>query len=428
MASSLTSDDKFRLRSDRVDKDLRPDLHRHLIATIEQDGIDISGWLRGNVTDYVADRCARYVAERGVALSRYDLDRLVEEVVDELVGYGPLQQLLADNRVTEILVNGADRIFVEREGRLRETDLRFVDDSHVLRVIQRILAPVGRRLDEEQPMVDARLPDGSRVNAIIPPLALDGPCVSIRKFSHELLQASDLLRHGTLDEALLSLLQGAVRNRCNILVSGGTGTGKTTFLNMLSGHIDDAERVVTIEDTAELRLNNHHVVRLETRPPNVEGRGMIRARDLVRNALRMRPDRILVGEVRSDEVLDLLQAMNTGHDGSMSTLHANSAQDALLRLEMLVGLSGHQTPELTLRRMISTALDLVVHVTRLASGRRLVSEVTEILDVRDGNYVTNSLCRYDKAMDRFVMADTPPSLEKLRAAASQGGVSGGMGW
>lgn len=412
---------RFSLRADRVDRDLRPDLHRHLIAAIEEDGIDISNWLRGNLTDYVADRCAAYVAERNVAMSRYDLDRLVEEVVDELVGYGPLQQLLADQRITEILVNGARRIFIEREGRLRETDLEFVDDNHVLRVMQRILAPIGRRLDEEQPMVDARLPDGSRVNAIIPPLALDGPCISIRKFSHDLMQAEDLLQNGTLDGPLLALLESAVRERCNILISGGTGTGKTTLLNMISGQIDDAERVVTIEDTAELRLNNHHVVRLETRPPNVEGRGMIKARDLVRNALRMRPDRILVGEVRSDEVLDLLQAMNTGHDGSMSSLHANTAQDALLRLEMLVGLAGHQTPEETLRRMIAMALDLVVHVTRLRSGRRLISEILEVLDVRDGHYVVNSLCRYDSQSDRFVMSETPPSLEKLRNVPLFGG-------
>ncbi|WP_282571255.1 CpaF family protein [Methylonatrum kenyense] len=421
MASSSDVTSKFTLRADRVERDLRPDLHRHLIAAIEEDGIDISNWLRGNLTDYVADRCAAYVAERNVAMSRYDLDRLVEEVVDELVGYGPLQQLLADPRITEILVNGAKRIFIEREGRLRETDLEFVDDNHVLRVMQRILAPIGRRLDEEQPMVDARLPDGSRVNAIIPPLALDGPCVSIRKFSHDLMQAEDLLQNGTLDTALLSLLETSVRERCNILISGGTGTGKTTLLNMISSQIDDAERVVTIEDAAELRLKNHHVVRLETRPPNVEGRGMIKARDLVRNALRMRPDRILVGEVRSDEVLDLLQAMNTGHDGSMSSLHANTAQDALLRLEMLVGLAGHQTPEETLRRMIAMALDLVVHVTRLRSGRRLVSEVLEVLDVRDGYYVVNSLCRYDPDADRFVMSETPPSLDKLRHQPLFGG-------
>lgn len=414
MDKSQTGSSKFSLRADRVDRDLRPDLHRHLIAAIEEDGIDIGNWLRGNLTDYVADRCARYIAERNVAMSRYDLDRLVEEVVDELVGYGPLQQLLGDPRISEILVNGAKRIFIERDGRLRETDLEFVDDNHVLRVMQRILAPIGRRLDEEQPMVDARLPDGSRVNAIIPPLALDGPCISIRKFSHDLLRADDLLQSGTLDLPLLNLLETAVRERCNILVSGGTGTGKTTLLNMISGQIEDAERVVTIEDTAELRLNNHHVVRLETRPPNVEGRGMIKARDLVRNALRMRPDRILVGEVRSDEVLDLLQAMNTGHDGSMSSLHANTAQDALLRLEMLVGLAGHQTPEETLRRMIAMALDLVVHVTRLRSGRRLISEVLEVLDVRDGSYVVNSLCHYDPETDRFVMSETAPSLDKLR--------------
>jgi pilus assembly protein CpaF len=267
-------------------------------------------------------------------------------------------------------------------------------------------------------MVDARLPDGSRVNAIIPPVALDGPCISIRKFSKELLQSADLLAYQSVDEALLGFLRQAVENRCNILISGGTGTGKTTLLNVLSGFIDARERIVTIEDTAELQLGHDHVVRLETRPPNAEGYGEVTARDLIRNALRMRPDRIILGEIRGVEVLDVLQAMNTGHDGSMSTVHANSAMDSLLRMEMLVGLAGHKLPEQTLRQMICAALDIVVQITRQANGRRCISEVLEVLEVRDGIYVTNSLFSLDRrASGRFVRTGVPSGL-KLRQVAA----------
>ncbi|AMO74838.1 pilus assembly protein CpaF [Pseudomonas citronellolis] len=397
---------------------LKMRLHRYIIDEIDEDGVNLLEGARPAVAQYVAEKVGEYAARRQLAISRYELDRLAEEVVDELTGFGPLEVLLRDPDISEILVNGPDRVFIEQRGRLYQSDLRFIDDHHVYRVIQRILAPLGRRLDESSPMVDARLPDGSRVNAIIPPVALDGPCISIRKFSKELLQSADLLAYQSVDEALLGFLRQAVENRCNILISGGTGTGKTTLLNVLSGFIDARERIVTIEDTAELQLGHDHVVRLETRPPNAEGYGEVTARDLIRNALRMRPDRIILGEIRGVEVLDVLQAMNTGHDGSMSTVHANSAMDSLLRMEMLVGLAGHKLPEQTLRQMICAALDIVVQITRQANGRRCISEVLEVLEVRDGIYVTNSLFSLDRrASGRFVRTGVPSGL-KLRQVAA----------
>ncbi|EQA9736694.1 type 4b pilus Flp biogenesis ATPase TadA, partial [Pseudomonas aeruginosa] len=315
----------FHSRQEQDIQALKLRLHRYIIDEIDEDGMNLLEGARSAVVQYVSEKVCEYGSRHQLAISRYELDRLAEEVVDELTGFGPLEILLRDPGVSEILVNGPGRVFVEREGRLYQSDLRFIDDHHVLRVIQRILAPLGRRLDESSPMVDARLPDGSRVNAIIPPVALDGPCISIRKFSQELLRSADLLAYQSVDEALLEFLRQAVSRRCNILISGGTGTGKTTLLNVISGFIDERERIVTIEDTAELQLGHDHVVRLETRPPNAEGYGEVTARDLIRNALRMRPDRIILGEIRGVEVLDVLQAMNTGHDGSMSTVHANSA-------------------------------------------------------------------------------------------------------
>ncbi|VTQ76179.1 putative type II secretion system protein [Pseudomonas aeruginosa] len=343
----------FHSRQEQDIQALKLRLHRYIIDEIDEDGMNLLEGARSAVVQYVSEKVCEYGSRHQLAISRYELDRLAEEVVDELTGFGPLEILLRDPGVSEILVNGPGRVFVEREGRLYQSDLRFIDDHHVLRVIQRILAPLGRRLDESSPMVDARLPDGSRVNAIIPPVALDGPCISIRKFSQELLRSADLLAYQSVDEALLEFLRQAVSRRCNILISGGTGTGKTTLLNVISGFIDERERIVTIEDTAELQLGHDHVVRLETRPPNAEGYGEVTARDLIRNALRMRPDRIILGEIRGVEVLDVLQAMNTGHDGSMSTVHANSAMDSLLRMEMLVGLTGNRLPEQTLRLMIA---------------------------------------------------------------------------
>ena len=388
-----------RLTTKKVDQDLAQikfRFHRFLIDRVEEDRFSIFESSRVTLIDYVQTKLSAYVQENALPLSRYEADKMAEELVDELVGFGPLESMLHDPSVTEIMVNGPNRIFCERDGLISRSNLRFVDDNHVHRVIQRILAPIGRRLDESSPMVDARMPDGSRVNAIIPPIALDGPCISIRKFRRDLLRATDMVTYRSLNEDMLNFLKKAVNMRANILVSGGTGTGKTTFLNVLSGFIGHHERIVTVEDTAELQLNNEHVVRLETRPPNAEGFGEVSARDLIRNALRMRPDRIIVGEVRSYEVMDMLQAMNTGHEGSMSTLHANTAADALLRLETLVGLSGQKISEATLRAIIVSAVDIVVQLTRLPNGRRCVAEITEVVDLRDEQYVTNPLFKLNR--------------------------------
>ena len=322
-------------------------LHRYIIDAIEETGKNLLEDSRHALAQFVTDKVAEYVSRLHLAISRYEMERLAEEIVDELTGFGPLEVLLRDPAVTEILVNGPYRVFVERDGILHQSELRFIDDHHVERVMQRILAPLGRRLDESSPMVDARMPDGSRVNAIIPPIALDGPCLSIRKFRKDMLKSTDLMAMQTIDQAIFDFIHEAVSKRCNILISGGTGTGKTTLLNILSQLINPYERLVTIEDVAELQLGHPHVVRLETRAPNAEGHGEVKASDLIRNALRMRPDRIILGEIRGVEVLDVLTAMNTGHDGSMSTVHANTAQDALLRLETLVGLTGRTVAEKT---------------------------------------------------------------------------------
>lgn len=401
------SSDRFNIRDGNDDNGLKFRMHQYLIDCIEADQANVIAWTQSKALDYVHNRIVKYAATNDLAMSSYDLERLSEELVDELTGYGPLQSLLTDDRVTEIMVNGPDKIIVEENGRLRKTEQRFIDDAHVLRVIHRMLSLVGRRLDESSPMVDTRLPDGSRVNAVIPPLALDGPCISIRKFREDVLDSRDLIANRSLNEAMLDLLKLGVARHCNILVTGGTGSGKTTFLNMLSRLIDPAERIVTIEDTAELQLGHEHVVRMETRPPNAEGAGEVTARELMRNVLRMRPDRIILGEVRGVEVLDLLQAMNSGHDGSMSTLHANSAEDSLLRLEMLIGLSGHRMTELTTRQMLTSAIDLIVHLVRLRDGRRCVAEIRELLSVRDGSYVTSCLHRYDISADAFEAVEQP---------------------
>jgi len=390
-------------------------LHRFIIDAIEESGKNLLEGSRAVLAQFVMDRVGDYIARRHLAVSRYEMERLAEELVDELTGFGPLEVLLRDTSVTEILVNGPHRVFVERQGVLHHTDLRFIDSHHVERVMQRILAPLGRRLDESSPMVDARLPDGSRVNAIIPPIALDGPCLSIRKFRKDMLKSADLMATQTIDQAIYDFIQEAVGKRCNILVSGGTGTGKTTMLNILSQLISPHERLVTIEDVAELQLDHPHVVRLETRPPNAEGHGEVKSADLIRNALRMRPDRIILGEIRGVEVVDVLTAMNTGHDGSMSTVHANNAQDALLRLETLVGLTGRTVAEKTLRQMIVAALDVVIQLTRRPDGRRCVSEVVEVVGVRDDVYVTNTLFRLDRQTGYgFVREAINPAGDKLR--------------
>ncbi|TNE89355.1 MAG: CpaF family protein [Gammaproteobacteria bacterium] len=395
---------------------LKAVLHRYIIDELEEESDNLLEGSRSLLARFVTDRIQDYIRRRQLPVSRYEIDRLSEELVDELVGFGPLELLLQNPQVTEILVNGPRNIFVERDGVLHRSDLRFIDEHHLLRVIQRILAPLGRRLDESSPMVDARMPDGSRVNAVIPPIALDGSCLSVRKFRKDLLKSADLLASHSLDLAVLEFLRTAVDRRCNIMISGGTGTGKTTMLNLLSQLIDRRERLVTIEDTAELQLNHDHVVRLETRPPNAEGHGEVPASSLMRNALRMRPDRIILGEIRGGEVLDMLTAMNTGHDGSMSTVHANNAADALLRLETLVGLSGVQVTGKTLRQTLCSAIDVIIQLTRLPDGRRCISEVVEIIGLREGEYVTNVLFRFDRRRGVFVREAINPNGLKLTNA------------
>ncbi len=401
-------------------QDLKFQLHRHLIAEIERENVDLFILSRDRLSEYVHNKTREYISEKRLPVSGYELQTLSGQIVDELAGYGPLESLIKNDQVDDILVNGPRQIFIERNGKLESTNYRFIDDDHVLRVIRRILAPLGRRIDESSPMVDARLPDGSRVNAIIPPLALDGPCISIRKFRKEPLLAADLLKLDSFDGNMLAFLTAAVQQRCNIIITGGTGSGKTTLLNVLSRFIPQDERVVTIEDAAELQLKHEHVVRLETRPHNIDGVGEITARDLVRNTLRMRPDRIVLGEVRGNEVMDVLQAMNTGHDGCMTTLHANNCTDAMLRLEMLAGLANFQGSEKTLRQMISAAIELVVHISRMPDGQRKVISITEIVGVCDGQFVMNELYAYDIAGKQFVRANVQPVNHKLRAITADG--------
>lgn len=329
-------------------------------------------------------------------LSLYEREQLLGDVLNELFGLGPLEALLQDPSVSDILVNRHDRIYVEREGKLHETSLVFKDDRHLFRIIERIVSTVGRRIDESSPMVDARLQDGSRVNAIIPPLALDGPVLSIRRFRTDRVGALDMVARETLTQPMLDFLQAAVGCRLNIIVSGGTGAGKTTMLNVLSGFISERERVVTIEDAAELMLRQRHVVRLETRPPNIEGQGAIRQRQLVINALRMRPDRIIVGEVRGEEALDMLQAMNTGHDGSLTTIHANSTRDALHRLDTMVAMANLNIPERAVRQQIASALHLVVQLTRLSDGTRKVTAISEVTGMEQESITMQDVFVFEK--------------------------------
>ena len=329
-------------------------------------------------------------------LSLLERDTLVTDVLNELFGLGPLEALLHDPSVSDILVNRHDLIYVEREGKLEETDIRFKDDRHLLQIIERIVSSVGRRIDESSPMVDARLQDGSRVNAIIAPLALDGPVLSIRRFRTDRLGANDLVDRESLTQPMLDFLKAAVACRLNIIVSGGTGAGKTTLLNILSSFIGQTERIVTIEDAAELMLRQRHVVRLETRPANIEGKGAVKQRDLVVNALRMRPDRIIMGEVRSEEALDMLQAMNTGHDGSLTTVHSNSARDALYRLDTMVAMANLSIPERAIRQQIASAINLIIQVTRQSDGTRRVTGITELTGMEGGVITMQDVFLFEK--------------------------------
>jgi pilus assembly protein CpaF len=368
-------------------QDLKVRLHERLLDRLNLDRLArlTREEAEPDVRALLIDLIAGEVGSTPLSLS--ERESLVVDVLNELFGLGPLEALLRDPDISDILVNRWDRVYIERNGKLEESAVVFRDDRHLLQIIERIVSSVGRRIDESSPMVDARLRDGSRVNAIIPPLALDGPSLSIRRFRTTRLAAPDLVDRETLTQPMLDFLRAAVACRLNVVVSGGTGAGKTTLLNVLSGFISHQERVVTIEDAAELVLRQRHVVRLETRPPNIEGKGAVRQRDLVINALRMRPDRIIVGEVRSDEALDMLQSMNTGHDGSLTTIHANSPRDALYRLDTMVAMSNLNIPEKAVRQQVASAVNLIVQVMRLSDGTRKVTSITEVTGM-EGEIVT----------------------------------------
>ena len=360
---------------------LKNTVHRRLV---EELGRRVAG---GITREEIEKEVARILDRENELLTREDRSRLIRDIVNEALGYGPIEPLIQDPVITEVMVNGPNQVYVEQGGRLFTTGVRFRDDQHVMRIIEKIVGEVGRRIDESQPYVDARLPDGSRVNAIIPPLALNGPCLTIRKFSREPYTDEDLIRFGTLTPEIRDMVSACVRAKLNTLITGGTGSGKTTLLNVLSVFIPEGERIVTIEDAAELQLKQPHWVRLETRPPNIEGRGEVTQRDLVRNALRMRPDRILVGEVRGGEALDMLQAMNTGHEGSLTTAHANSPRDALARVETMVLMAGMDLPMRAVREQMASAFHLLIHTARFSDGTRKVVKVAEITGM-EGDVIT----------------------------------------
>ena len=366
-------------------QELKRRLHRDLISKLNFASLEDMD--EGQRRDQVESLGRKLLTEAALKMTRADEERLIQDLLHDTFDLGPITPFLLDEEISDILVNTHRQVYVERLGKLELTDAQFRDEAHLRLIIDRIISRVGRRLDESSPLVDARLADGSRVNAIIPPVALDGPILSIRRFRKRALSIENLLELGSVSEAMAHLLRGIVRARINAIITGGTGSGKTTLLNILSRYIPEGERIVTIEDSAELQLQQSHVVRLETRPPNIEGKGTITQRELVRNALRMRPDRIVVGEVRGDEVLDMLQAMNTGHDGSLTTLHANGPRDALHRLENLVLMAGHNLPDKAIREQIASALEVVIHVSRMADGSRKILGIEEIVGM-EGSVVT----------------------------------------
>jgi len=372
----------------KVHQDLLGRLNLERLASVKRQ--DAEPEIRGLITTLLDTET------RTTPLTMFEREALVVDVLNELFGLGPLEALLADPSISDILVNRHNQVYIEREGRLEDCPVVFKDDRHLMQIIERIVSAVGRRIDESSPMVDARLQDGSRVNAIIPPLALDGPVLSIRRFRTDKLGAQDMIERETITEPMLDFLKAAVACRLNIVVSGGTGAGKTTFLNVLSSFISEKERIVTIEDAAELLLRQRHVIRLETRPPNIEGKGAVRQRQLVINALRMRPDRIIVGEVRGDEALDMLQAMNTGHDGSLTTIHANTARDALYRLDTMVAMASLNIPDRAVRQQVSSAINLVIQMTRLSDGTRKVTAISEITGMEGEVITMQDIFLFDK--------------------------------
>ena len=362
---------------EHVQQQIKSAVHKELLNRLDLDRLTGSNQTKSGQLQLFAV-IQQLTTEQGVPLSIAERDRLAQEVLDEVFGFGPLEPLLQDHTISDILVNTFNSVYVERRGVLEKTSIAFKDNKHLMHIIDKIVSGVGRRVDESSPLVDARLPDGSRVNVVIPPLAVDGPCMSIRRFGGKPMQAEDLLRTQMLTAPMLEVLAGAVKARLNIVVSGGTGAGKTTLLNVLSGYISPFERIVTIEDSAELQVKQEHVVRLETRPPNVEGNGAIKQRELVINALRMRPDRIILGEVRGEETLDMLQAMNTGHDGSITTIHSNTPRDALARLETMAMMGSVKLPEKAIRAQIAAAVHVIVQVARQADGTRRITHITEL--------------------------------------------------
>lgn len=380
------ADEKAKEEAEIKLQELKDKLHRRLVSELGHK-INLATSRHDQMHAMVIEALKGYLQEEDTPLSADDKEQLIREVLEDALGYGPIEEFLDDPDITEVMVNGPKRIYIEREGRIYSTEKEFLDEDHLRRIIDKIVSEVGRRIDESSPMVDARLPDGSRVNAIIPPLSLTGPTLTVRKFSREPYTDKDLVNFGTLTTGIVDLLERCVRGKLNLIVSGGTGSGKTTLLNVLSASLPGDERIVTIEDAAELRLTQDHVIRLESRPPNIEGRGQITIRDLVRNSLRMRPDRIIVGEVRGGEALDMLQAMNTGHNGSISTVHANSPRDTLSRMETMVLMAGMDLPVRAIREQIASALDMIIHLSRLPDGSRRVTQITEVLSM-EGDIIT----------------------------------------
>jgi pilus assembly protein CpaF len=403
--------------------DLKSKLHRELINRMDLTKINL---LTPQQVHEEVSRLAKDLLEnRDVPISSVEREKLIEEVRYELFGLGPLELLLSDTTISDILVNSPYKIYIERGGKLERTGVTFNDNAHVMRVIERIVSSIGRRIDESSPMVDARLADGSRVNAVIPPIALDGPCLSIRRFSKNPLKMDALVEKGALSFEMAEVLKMCVKAKMNIIISGGTGAGKTTLLNALSSYIPDDERVVTIEDAAELVLQQPHVVRLETRPKNIEGKGEITSRDCVKNALRMRPDRVVIGETRGEEAIDMLQAMNTGHDGSLTTIHANNPRDAILRIETMIQMAGLKLTERAMRQQIASAINIVVQASRLSDGSRRVTFVSEVIGLSENEVLVNDIFRYErfgvdekgKVIGKHLPAGTNPQLlEKLRIA------------
>lgn len=384
---SATSQDSVRRADEEQERAWKQKIHQKLMKVLDLSLLGTLG--RVEAERQLSEIGQRLMAEESIPLPLSARQRILRQIQDDILGLGPLEPLLADSSISDILVNGSHCIYVERNGKLEKVNVSFLNDTHLLNTIDRIVSSVGRRIDESSPMVDARLKDGSRVNAIIPPLAVDGPLLSIRRFSIGRLSMDALMERGTLTPPIAALLEGIVRGRLNVLISGGTGSGKTTLLNVMSGFVPDDERIVTIEDSAELQLQQPHVARLETRPPNIENRGEVTQRDLVRNSLRMRPDRIIVGEVRGAEALDMLQAMNTGHDGSMTTLHANAPRDALTRIENMVSMTGTTMPVKAIRSQVASAIDVVVQVERQEDGTRRLVSVQEINGM-EGDVITMS--------------------------------------